>query len=222
MACPSWSEPAITWTRVCRPQAKRRPCGAYPARADRAVGPRSLLVADLSNVRPPRSAAAHLAAPVQPVWSAPGQVKRQQHRSSLPVQGSPRVEEDQAGLAGSELLDGSGRVDPAPFDPGHRAIGSQCPPRPAGVSGRRPGAGGPGGEKRGFGRGPSGWSRTIRRFGRSGTASSSGSRRGSRGSIGSFRRSQGPLGTGLVKRSDGGVPTGGNIGPRTGRWTRPR
>ena len=59
----------------------------------------------------------------------------------------------------------------------------------------------PGGEKRGFGCGPSGWSRTIRRFGRSGTASSSGSRRGSRGSIGSFRRSRGPLGTCLVKRS---------------------
>ena len=54
-------------------------------------------------------------------------------------------------LAGSELLDGSGRVDPAPFDPGHCAIGSQCPPRPAGVSGRRPGAGGPaGGREAGF------------------------------------------------------------------------
>ena len=74
---------------------------------------------------------------------------------------------------------------------------AQCPPRPAGVSGRRPGAGGPGGEKRGFGCGPTWWSRTIRRFGRSGTASSSGSRRGSRGSIGSFRRSRGRL----VKRS---------------------
>ena len=61
--------------------------------------------------------------------------------------------------------------------------------------GRRPGAGGPGGEKRGFGCGPSWWSRTIRRFGRSGTASSSGSRRGSRGSIGSFRRSRGSSGT---------------------------
>ena len=49
---------------------------------------------------------------------------------------------------------------------------------------------GRGEKKRGFGCGPSGWSRTIRRFGRSGTASSSGSRRGSRGSIGSFRRSR--------------------------------
>ena len=48
---------------------------------------------------------------------------------------------------------------------------------------------GRGEKKRGFGCGH-GWSRTIRRFGRSGTASSSGSRRGSRGSIGSFRRSR--------------------------------
>ena len=43
---------------------------------------------------------------------------------------------------------------------------------------------GRGEKKRGFGCGPTGWSRTIRRFGRSGTASSRGSRRGSRGSIG--------------------------------------
>ena len=59
---------------------------------------------------------------------------------------------------------------------------------------------GRGEKKRGFGCGPSGWSRTIRRFGGSGTASSSGSRRGSRGSIGSFRRSRGPWEC-LVKRS---------------------
>ena len=54
---------------------------------------------------------------------------------------------------------------------------------------------GRGEKKRGFGCGPSGWRRTIRRFGRSGTASSSESRRGSRGSIGSFRRSRGSSGT---------------------------
>ena len=52
------------------------------------------------------------------------------------------------------------------------------------------GSGGTRRSEAGFWRGPSGWSRTIRRFGRSGTASSSGSRRGSRGSIGSFRRSR--------------------------------
>ena len=33
-----------------------------------------------------------------------------------PAQGSTRVEEDQAGLAGSELLDGSGRPDPLAFE----------------------------------------------------------------------------------------------------------
>ena len=55
---------------------------------------------------------------------------------------------------------------------------AQCPPRPAGVSGRRPGAGGPpGGAKRGFGAGRAGGAGQSRRFGRSGTASSSGSRR---------------------------------------------
>ena len=37
------------------------------------------------------------------------------------VQGSARVEEDQDGLAGVNLHHGSGRPDPASFDPGHRA-----------------------------------------------------------------------------------------------------
>ena len=35
--------------------------------------------------------------------------------------GSARAKEDQAGLAGVELLDASGRLDPAPFDTGYRA-----------------------------------------------------------------------------------------------------
>ena len=34
----------------------------------------------------------------------------------LPAQGSPRIEEDQDGLAGSELLHGSGRIDPLAHD----------------------------------------------------------------------------------------------------------
>ena len=76
---------------------------------------------NLPHLRPPRSATAHLAAPVQPVWSSPGQGQRQQHRSSLPVQGSPRVEEDQAGLAGVELHDGQRGLDPLAFDTGHHA-----------------------------------------------------------------------------------------------------
>ena len=39
------------------------------------------------------------------------------------TQGSPRVEEDQAGLAGVELRDGSGRLDPAlPLDSRHHPV----------------------------------------------------------------------------------------------------
>ena len=38
---------------------------------------------------------------------------------------SPRTEEDQAGLAGVELLDGSGRPDPVPLNPNHRAAQSR-------------------------------------------------------------------------------------------------
>ena len=53
----------------------------------------------------------------------------------LPVQGlSARVEEDQAGLAGVELLDGSGRPDLASLDPGHRSV--IRPPRLAGIDPR--------------------------------------------------------------------------------------
>ena len=44
--------------------------------------------------------------------------------SKLPHQGAARVEEDQDGLAGPELHHGSGRPDPASFDPGHRPSGS--------------------------------------------------------------------------------------------------
>ena len=78
----------------------------------------------------------HLAAPVQPVWSAPGQGQRQSDRPQLPTQGYTRIEEDQAGLAGFELLDGSGSPDPASLDPKDRAdesrptnkLGSPFPP----------------------------------------------------------------------------------------------
>ena len=85
---------------------------------------------------PPRSQTDHLAATIQPVWSAPGQGQRQQHRPSLPLQGDPGVEEDQAGLAGVELHDGSGPSDPAPFNPDHRTAQSRAarkliPPFPA-------------------------------------------------------------------------------------------
>ena len=89
------------------------------------TGPRSLPVAHLSHLRPPRSAAALMAAGVPAVRSGPGPRQRQSYRPQLPTQGSPRVEEDQDGLAWPELFDGSGRPDPASLDPGYRAAQSR-------------------------------------------------------------------------------------------------
>ena len=54
----------------------------------------------LPHLRSPRSATAHLEAGVPPVRSRTIQGQRQRHRSKVPPQGSPRVEEDQVGLAG--------------------------------------------------------------------------------------------------------------------------
>ena len=88
------------------------------------VGSRSLPVVGLPHLCPPRSATALLEAGVPPVRSTPGQRPRQENRSKLPHQGVARVEEDQDGLAGPELHYGSGRPDPASFDPGHRPSGS--------------------------------------------------------------------------------------------------
>ena len=62
-----------------------------------------------------------LAAVVPPVRSGPGQSQRQASRQILPPPHPARVEENQAGLAGVELLDGSGSPDPAPLDPQDRA-----------------------------------------------------------------------------------------------------
>ena len=69
-------------------------------------------------------AAALLAAVVPPVRSGPGQGEQSSHRPRLPAQGSARVEENQAGLAGVELLDRSGLPDPASLDTRHPAFGS--------------------------------------------------------------------------------------------------
>ena len=71
------------------------------------------------------SATPHLEAGVPPVRSAPGQGQRQENHSKLPKRGAARVEEDQAGLAGVNLHHGSGRPDPASFDPNHRAAQSR-------------------------------------------------------------------------------------------------
>ena len=75
-----------------------------------------LVLPDLSASR---SATSHLAAGVPPVRGTPGQHPRQENRSKLPHQGAARVEEDQAGLAGVELRDGSGRPDPASLEALH-------------------------------------------------------------------------------------------------------
>ena len=53
---------------------------------------------------------------VPSVRSGTGSRQRQSYRPSLPPQSAPRVEEDQAGLAGVELRDRSGRPDPLALD----------------------------------------------------------------------------------------------------------
>ena len=87
------------------------------------VGPRSLPVAGVPHLLASCSTAAHLEAGVPSVRGAPGQGQRQPNRSTLPHQGAARVEEDQAGLAGSELLDGPRCLDPLALNTGDRAGG---------------------------------------------------------------------------------------------------
>ena len=79
-------------------------------------GPRSLPLADLPDLCASFSAAAHLEAVVPSVRFAPLQSQRQTHRPRLPPKSSARVEEDQARVAGVELLDCSGRPDPLALD----------------------------------------------------------------------------------------------------------
>ena len=88
-------------------------------------GPRSVPMAGLPHLPAPRSAAAHLEAVVPAVRFGPGSRPLQAHRPKLPHGLSPRTEEDQAGLAGVELRDGSGRPDPASLNPNHRAAQSR-------------------------------------------------------------------------------------------------
>ena len=89
---------------------------------------------DLPDLRAPRSATALLAAGVPSVRSGTGSGQRQSYRPSLPPQSAPRVKEDQAGLAGVELLDGSGGPDPLSFNPGH-PTGTRTP-APRGIAPR--------------------------------------------------------------------------------------
>ena len=79
----------------------------------------------LNYLRAQAPATPHLAAPVQPVWSAPGQRQRQSYRPQLPTQGAARVEEDQDRLAWPELFNGSGGLDPASLDTGYHPAQSR-------------------------------------------------------------------------------------------------
>ena len=117
------------------------PQGPHALRA----GPGSLPVACLPHLRAPRPAAAHLAAVVRPVRITPCQGDRQVHHSKLPPPSSARVEEDQAGLAGFELRNGQGRLDPASLNTGDRASGRVATAGPIAL------------------RKPQGWSATRRR-----------------------------------------------------------
>ena len=57
---------------------------------------------------------------------------RQVCRPQFPHSSSTRVEEDQAGLAGSELHDREGHPDPASIDTGHPFGTRTAVPRPIG------------------------------------------------------------------------------------------
>ena len=80
--------------------------------------------------------AALLGEPLPAIWDDAGQGQRQPYRSEFPQGLSARVEEDQVGLAGVELLDRSGRPDSASLDTGHRSVIRPAGPRGIALSWR--------------------------------------------------------------------------------------
>ena len=78
-----------------------------------------------------------LRAPLRLTWrllycqfgAHPDKAERQQHRSTLPVQGAPGVEENQDGLVRPKLLDGERPPDLASLDTGHRSVIRPTAPR---------------------------------------------------------------------------------------------
>ena len=83
--------------------------------------------------------------PLPAVWSGPGQGGRQLDRSEFSPRLPTGAEEDQTGLAGLELCDGSGRPDPASFDSYHSSVTRSSTPRGIafpGLSAARDGLGG--------------------------------------------------------------------------------
>ena len=93
------------------------------------VGPRSLPVGHLPDVLAEAFAAALVEAVVPPVRRTPGQSQPPPHRPKLPQRGAARVEEDQDRLAGLEVFDGSGRLDPLAINSRDR-IAQSSPARP--------------------------------------------------------------------------------------------
>ena len=81
-----------------------------------APGPRFLPLAQLPQLRAVRSASAFLAGALPAVRSGPGEGKRQAHRQRFPHGLPARVEEDQDRLAGVELHDRQGRIDPVALE----------------------------------------------------------------------------------------------------------
>ena len=79
----------------------------------------------LSHLHPSRSATALLAAGLSAVRSGPGQGQRQPYRSEFSPRLPTRVEKDQTGLAGVELYDASGRLDPLSLDGDYRPAQSR-------------------------------------------------------------------------------------------------
>ena len=83
------------------------------------AGPRSLPLAHLPDVLAEASATALLAAPLPPIWGVPRQGGRKTHCPGFPHRLSAGADQDQAGLAGSELRGGEGGVDPLALETRH-------------------------------------------------------------------------------------------------------
>ena len=98
---PSW------WNRL-RKQPFEHPHGAQAF----APGPRSLPVGGVSDLQPDPPASAFLAGALPPVRGRPGEGERQVHSPRLSHGLFTRVEENQTRVAGPELCDRQGRLDP--------------------------------------------------------------------------------------------------------------
>ena len=83
------------------------------------AGPGLVPVAHHRTFCPPCSTTALLAVALPEVRREPGQSGRQEHSEPLPHGMLAGAQEDQGVLAGAELRDGQGRLDPASINTGH-------------------------------------------------------------------------------------------------------